>query len=142
MENQKEEQKAVLYPKDGEVTFLMPNTNSIGMLKKAKKGTKLTAKYMKVEDWEKLKGIEKLCYFLGFKGATDRKGNTYYIAKLHDGETPFVAAQTVLVQSLSNIPIGQGVSIVCTDVVSNANNGRTPLFEITKLNVNLMDNDL
>lgn len=132
------ENQAVLYPKNGEVTFLMPNTNAIGVLKKAQKGRKLTAKYITVEDWAKIKGEEKLCYFLGFKEAVDSKGDTYYIAKLHDGESAFVAAQTILVQSLANIPVGQGVSITCTDIVKNANSGKTALFDVVELDVNLL----
>src|SRR5690606_24118044 len=139
MENQ--EKQPVLYPKGGEVTFLMPNTNALGVLKKAKKSRKLTAKYMTVEDWAAVKGEEKLCYFLGFKEATDSKGDVYYIAKLHDGQSPFVAAQTILVQSLANIPVGQGVSITCTDIVKNANNGKTAMFEVIELDVNLMGKD-
>lgn len=139
-QNQEQKQKQELYPKNGEVTFLMPNTNAIGVLKKAKKGRKLTAKYMTVEDWQAEKGKEKLCYFLGFKESIDAKGNSYFLAKLHDGN-PFVAAQTILVQSLANVPFGQGVSITCTDVVKNAKNGKTALFDIVDLGINLMSND-
>lgn len=139
MENQNKKQE--LYPKNGEVTFLMPNTNAIGVLKKAKVGRKLTAKYMTVEDWQAEKGSEKLCYFLGFKESEDASGNPYYLAKLHDGKVPFVAAQTILVQSLANIPVGQGVSITCTDVVKNSKNGKTALFEVAELDVNLMGNE-
>ena len=134
MENQSKQE---LYPKNGEVTFLMPNTNAIGVLKKATKGRSLTAKYMTVEDWQASKGQEKKCYFLGFKESEDAQGNPYYLAKLHDGKTPFVAAQTILVQSLANTPPGQGVSITCTDVVKNAKSGKTALFEVVELDVNL-----
>ena len=141
MENQTQTQeqtpKSALYPRGGEVTFLMPSTNALGVLKKAKKGRNLTAKYMTIEDWQTEKGKEKLCYFLGFKEAIDSSGEVYYLAKLHDGEIPFVAAQTILVQSLANIPAGQGVSITCTDVVKNAKNGKTAMFEVTELDVNL-----
>jgi len=133
--------KQELYPKNGEVTFLMPNTNAIGVLKKAAKGRSLTAKYMTVEDWEKEKSVEKKCYFLGFKESEDAQGRPYYLAKLHDGKTPFVAAQTILVQSLSNVPVGQGVSITCTDVAKNAKGGKTAFFEVQELDVNLMGSD-
>ncbi|MCB0460353.1 MAG: hypothetical protein KDC74_10115 [Flavobacteriaceae bacterium] len=139
MENS--EKKQELYPKNGEVTFLMPNTNAIGVLKKAQKGRSLTAKYMTVEDWQSEKGKEKLCYFLGFKESVDASGEVYYLAKLHDGDTPFVAAQTILVQSLANIPVGQGVSITCTDVVKNSKSGKTALFDVVELDVNLMGRD-
>ncbi len=136
MDNQ--ERKAELYPQNGEVTFLMPTTNSIGVLKGAKKGRNLTASYMTIEDWEKEKGKEKFCYFLGFKEAEDGKGKPYFLAKLHDGNMPFVAAQTVLVESLMNVPVGQGVAITCTDVTKNAKNGKTALFKIVELDVNLL----
>ena len=138
MQNSKKQE---LYPKNGEVTFLMPNTNAIGVLKNATKARSLTAKYMTVDDWEKERGVEKKCYFLGFKESEDTQGRPYYLAKLHDGETPFVAAQTILVQSLSSVAVGQGVSITCTDVAKNTKGGKTAFFEVQELDVNLMGSD-
>ena len=138
MEDQK---KPELKPLGGEVTFNMPTTNALATLKKAERGRNLTAKYMTVEDWAEHKGEERFCYFLGFKEAADPKGDIFLMAKLHDGKTPFVAAQTILVQSLANTAVGQGVAITCTDVVKNSKNGKTALFEIVELNINLMGND-
>ncbi|OBS13338.1 hypothetical protein ATE49_12885 [Elizabethkingia miricola] len=134
MENQ---QQSELYPKGGEVTFIMPNTNVIGTLKNAKKGASLTAKYMTAEDWAALKGKEQRCFYLGLKEAADSDGKVYYLAKLHNGTMPFVAAQTILVQSLANLPIGQGVSITCTGV-DKAVKGKIVGFEVADLGINFL----
>ena len=141
MENvkQKTNDELGLYPVNGEVTFLMPNTNAIGRLKEAKEGMTLTSKYMTLEDWIAEQGVEKRCFYLGMKEALDSDGEKYYLAKLHDGEKPFVVAQTILVQSLWNTPIGQGVAITCTGAEKNNNGGKTATFEVTQLELNLND---
>ncbi len=84
-ENQNSEQKPELYPKNGEITFIMPSTNAIGALKNADTNRKLTVSYQKKEEWIAEQGKPVECFFLGFKEATDGKGNTYFLAKLHDG---------------------------------------------------------
>lgn len=137
MENQN---TPVLYPKGGEVTFLMPNTNALAKLKEAKKGANLTAKYMTAEEWAKLENKEQRCIYLGLKEASDADGREYYLAKLHNGKEPFVAAQTILVQSLANLPIGQGVSITCTGI-EKASKGKIVRFEVADLGINFLGND-
>lgn len=134
--------KAELYPQGGEVTFFMPNTNMIGRLKDAKPQQSLTAKYMTIDDWASEKGVEKRCVFLGMKDATDSVGDQYFLAKFIDIEKkPFVCAQTVIVQSFAAVPVGQAVSITCTDVVKNSKNGKTALFEIADLGFNVFDQE-
>jgi hypothetical protein len=134
-----EKSVAELFPTGGEITFLMPSTNMIGMLKDAKPQQTLTAKYMTVEDWQKEQGIEKRCIYLGMKSATDASGDQYFLAKFTDGKSPFVCAQTVIVQSFATVPVGQAVSITCTEVVKNSKNGKTALFEISDLGFNAFD---
>ncbi len=128
-----------LFPNGGEITFLMPSTNMLGMLKDATPQSTLTAKYMTVDEWAAEKGVEKRCIYLGMKSATDAAGDQYYLAKFTDGKVPFVCAQTVIVQSFATIPVGQAVAITCTDVVKNSKNGKTALFEISDLGFNAFD---
>ncbi|WP_127846168.1 hypothetical protein [Psychroflexus aestuariivivens] len=137
---QTEENKAELHPKNGEITFMMPSTNALGALKKAEKGRQLTVSYKKKEEW--LAEVDKpvKCFFLGLKEATDAKGETYFIAKLHDGEKAFVCAQTVLVQSLMSTELGQGVEITCTGS-TKTNGNEIPLFDVVELNVNITKGD-
>ncbi len=141
MSKDQENQKPNLYPKDGEITFLMPSTNAVGALKNAKRGRKLTVTYKKKEEWLAIQGQPVNCYFLGFKEAVDGKGNPYIIAKLHDGENAFVCAQTILVQALMGTSLGQGVEIVCTGS-TKTNGNEIPLFEVSELEgVNLIKQD-
>ncbi len=137
--NMESENKPVLYPRGGEVIFVMPDTNQAGKLKDAKSGRKLTAEYMTLEEWEKRAGEVLKCFYLGLKEATDSKGDTYYLAKLHDGEKPFVAAQSILVQSVSQLPIGQGVEITFTHSEKNQKGGKTAFFEVVELDINLFN---
>lgn len=130
-----------LYPKNGEVTFMMPSTNALGKLKEAKEGRSLTAKYMTVEDWKELQDQELLCFFIGFKEAVDGDGKPFMLAKLIDSENkPFVAAQTVLCQSLSAAQPGQGVKIICTGI-EKAAKGKMATFEVIELDINLFGNE-
>ncbi|WP_167596589.1 hypothetical protein [Leeuwenhoekiella sp. ZYFB001] len=134
------QEKPELKPVNGEVTFMMPSTNALGALKKAEKGRQLTVSYKKKEEWLGQIGQPVKCFFLGLKEATDGKGDTYFIAKLHDGEKAFVCAQTVLVQSLMSTELGQGVEITCTGS-SKTNGNEIPLFEVVELNINITKGD-
>lgn len=135
-----QENKAELYPKNGEVTFVMPSTNAIGALKGADVSKKLTISYKEKTEWIAQKDQPIECFFLGFKDATDAKGNTYFLAKLHDGVKGFVAAQTVLIQALMNTQIGQGVRITCTGSTKTTGGNDIPLFDVDELDINLFDN--
>jgi len=134
------QEKPELKPIGGEVTFMMPSTNALGALKNAEKGRQLTVSYKKKEEWLAEIGKPVKCYFLGLKEATDSKGDTYFIAKLHDGVKAFVCAQTVLVQSLMSTELGQGVEITCTGS-SKTNGNEIPLFEVVELNINITKGD-
>lgn len=133
------ESKQELYPKDGEVTFLMPNTNTLAKLKDAPVGANITSKYRTKEDWMELKGKPQKCFYLGMKEALNDKDEVYYLVKLHDGKSPFVAGQTVLVQSLQSVPVGQGVQITCTGL-SKSGTRSIPMFDVAQLGINIFDN--
>lgn len=134
-----EEQKPNLFPKNGEITFLMPSTNAIARLKDAKVTSKLTVSYMEKSEWIARKGEAVTCFFLGLKEAQDAKGGSYFLAKLHDGEKGFVVAQTVLIQALMNTKVGQGVSITCTGSTKTTGGNDIPLFDVDELDINIFD---
>lgn len=135
-----ENKKQELFPEGGELTFLMPTTNALGLLKEAEEDSDLTASYMRWEDWQQLKGVDLRCFFLGLKKCIDSDGEIYFMAQFVDeSNKPFVAAQTILVDAMKNTVFGQGVKIVCTDVVPNSKKGKTVLFDIKKLSINLKD---
>lgn len=139
-ENQNtENQKPNLFPKNGEVTFIMPSTNAMGQLKDAAVSRKLTVSYMEKGEWIARKGEKIDCFFLGFKEALDAKGNTYFLAKLHDGEKAFLVAQTVLIQALMSTKPGQGVSIVCTGSTKTTGGNDIPLFDVDEKEINIFD---
>lgn len=133
--------KPELKPIDGEITFLMPSTNAIGALKNAEEGRQLTIKYKTKEDWLAQKDEPVRCYFMGLKESTDGKGESYFLAKLHDGERAFVCAQTILVQALMTTELGQGVEITCTGSVKGASGNDIPQFEVVELDVNIVKKD-
>ena len=117
----------------------MPNTNTLAKLKDAPIGVTITSKYRTKEDWVALKDQPQKCFYLGMKEARNDKDEVYYLAKLHDGKNPFVAGQTVLVQSLASVPTGQGVQITCTGL-SKSGTRSIPMFEVSQLEINLFDN--
>jgi hypothetical protein len=139
MSTNQEDQKPNLFPKNGEVTFIMPSTAAIGALKGAGINRKLTVSYMEKSEWIAKKGEPVECFFLGFKEAQDAKGGTYFMAKLHDGEKAFVVAQTVLIQALMNTKIGQGVKITCTGSTKTTGGNDIPLFDVDEKDINIFD---
>ncbi|MEN5308786.1 hypothetical protein ABE425_14815 [Chryseobacterium cucumeris] len=134
------ENKAELYPTNGEITFIMPSTNAIGALKNADTNRKLTVSYQKMQEWVAEQGKPVECYFLGLKEAKDAKGNIYYLAKLHDGDKAFIAGQTVLIQALMGTKVGQGVRITCTGLTRTVSGNEIPIFDIDELDINLFEN--
>ncbi|WP_379963940.1 hypothetical protein [Epilithonimonas sp. UC225_85] len=138
--NQNQEVAPELHPKNGEITFIMPSTNAIGALKNAGTGRKLTVSYKEKSEWISEIGIPVECFFLGFKEASDAKGNPYFMAKLHDGVKAFIAAQTVLIQALMNTKMGQGVRITCTGSTKTTGGNDIPLFDVDELEINLFEN--
>lgn len=126
------ESKPNLFPQGGEITFIMPSTNAVGQLKDAPKGRSLTVLYKTKEQWIAEKDEPQRYFFLGFKPATNEKGDVYYLAKLSDGEKTFVCAQTILVQALMSTSLGQGIEVTCTGF-SKANGGQIPTFEVSEL---------
>lgn len=134
-------EKPELKPTNGEITFIMPSTNALGALKSAEEGRQLTVSYKKKEDWLAEKDKPIRCYFLGLKEATGGKGDTYFLAKLHDGEKAFVCAQTILVQALMSTELGQGVEITCTGSVKGSNGNDIPQFDVVELGVNITKGD-
>ena len=138
-ENVQENNQPTLYPKNGEVTFVMPSTRAIGALKNAEVSKKLTVSYKEKSEWIAEQGVPIECFFIGFKDAVDGKGNTYFLAKLHDGTKAFVAGQTVLVQALMNTKLGQGVKITCTGSTKTTGGNEIPLFDVDELDINLFD---
>jgi len=139
--NLKSQEGLELYPKNGEVSFLMPSTNAIGILKNANTNRKLSVSYLRKEEWIARDGEPLDCFFLGFKEAFDNKGNPYFLAKLHDGKKAFMVAQTILVQALMNTTVGQGVRITCTGTTKTTGGNDIPLFDVDELDVNLIEND-
>lgn len=137
----KDENKSELHPKNGEMTFIMPNTNALGALKNAEKGRKLSISYKTKEQWLAQIGEPVKCYFLGLKEAENAKGDPYFLAKLHDGENGFVCAQTVLVQALMSTEVGQGVEITCTGSNKGSSGNDIPLFEVIELDINITRGD-
>lgn len=134
-------EKPELKPTNGEITFIMPSTNALGALKNAEEGRQLTVSYKKKEDWLKEKDKPVRCFFLGLKEATDGKGDTYFLAKLHDGEKAFVCGQTILVQALMSTEVGQGVEVTCTGSVKGSNGNDIPQFDVVELGVNITKGD-
>jgi hypothetical protein len=139
METNQQQEKPNLFPKNGEVTFIMPSTNAIGALKAAGINRKLTVSYMEKGEWIARKGEAVECFFLGFKEATDAKGGSYFLAKLHDGEKAFLVAQTVLIQALMSTKVGQGVSITCTGSTKTTGGNDIPLFDVDEKDINIFD---
>lgn len=139
MSTNQQEEKPNLFPKNGEVTFIMPSTNAIGALKNAPVNRKLTVSYMEKGEWIARKGEAIDCFFLGFKEAADAKGGSYFLAKLHDGEKAFLVAQTVLIQALMSTKVGQGVRITCTGSTKTTGGNEIPLFDVDEKDINIFD---
>lgn len=124
----------------GYTPVLIPAESIMNRLVDAETGMEMTTSYRTKEEWAELKDEPVRCFFMGTEDAETADGNQFRAASFISGEKVFVAGQRVLVEAVENLPIGQGVEIIYKGDKKNSKGGKTLLFSVKRLKVNMNDN--
>lgn len=127
-------EKAVAPAQPTEVTFVMPNTESLGQLKEMQPDFSLTMKYKTADDWAAIKGQEVRAFFMGIKEIPNEKNELVTCGVFVTQTECFISAPKLLVEAVRNLNARTPVSIVYKEKKANkSSEGATMIFEVKTL---------
>lgn len=117
-----------------EVTFIIPDTESLGHLKDLDATFNLRLKYKNEEEWLAIKNKPLRAYFLGLREIPNDKGENV-ICGLFASETEvFLSGQKVLVDAVRSLPLKTPVQITYLEKKTNKTvDGATMIFDVQLL---------
>ena len=120
---------------ENEVTFVMPDIESLGKLKNMNQGFDLTIRYRKAEDWAALKNQEVRAYYMGLRNVTNKDGESVCCAVFVTDKECFIAAQYTLVEMVKNLPPKTALSITYRERKTNRGDSSrsTCIFDVAIL---------
>ena len=117
-----------------EVTFVMPNTESLGQLKEMQPAFSLTMKYKNADDWAAIKGQEVRAFFMGVKEIPNDDGELVTCGVFVSESECFIAAQKLLIEAVRNLDPRTPVAITYKENKANkSSDGSTMIFEVRTL---------
>jgi hypothetical protein len=87
-----------------EVTFFIPNTESIGQLKNFEPKFKLTMNYKSADDWAALKDKPVRAFYMGLKDIPNENGEMIICGVFTSESEVFLCGQKVIVDAVRNLP--------------------------------------
>ncbi|MDR0429630.1 MAG: hypothetical protein LBH58_04025 [Tannerellaceae bacterium] len=128
MEQQKD---AIRQAAGTEVTFFIPNTESIGKLKDMQPKFWLNMKYKTADDWAKIEGIPQRVYYMGLKEIPNEDGETVTCGAFVSEKECFISGQKLLVDAVRILPVKTPVEIVYRGKSKNKiTDGSTMKFDV------------
>lgn len=127
MENQNEIQKAA----GTEVSFVIPDTESLGQLNDLKPQFSLNLKYKSADDWAALKGKPIRAFFMGIKEIPNEDGELINCGKFVSEKECFISGQMTLVEAVKNLSVKTPVQITYQGKKNNkSSEGSTMIFDV------------
>ena len=127
-------EKSVMPAQPTEVTFVMPNTESLGQLKEMQPDFSLTMKYKTADDWAAIKGQEVRAFFMGIKEIPNDDGELVTCGVFVSTTECFIAGQKLLVEAVRNLDSRTPVAITYKEKKANkSTEGSTMIFEVRTL---------
>ncbi|MDK7376101.1 hypothetical protein QP519_11215 [Weeksella virosa] len=117
-----------------EVTFVIPNTESLGRLNDLKPSFSLTLKYKTADEWAVLKDQPVRAYYMGMKEIPNEDGELINCALLVSQSECFLSGQMTLIEAVKNLPPQTPVEITYRNKRNNkSSQGSTMIFDVVKL---------
>jgi hypothetical protein len=118
-----------------EVTFTIPDTESLGRLKAYNPKFSLTMRYRKAEDWAALKNQEVRAYYMGMKVIPNDKGEAVSCGVFVTESECFLSAQTTLIEAVHQLPLKTPVAITYRERRANKSDSSrsTCVFDVSIL---------
>ncbi|ADX66999.1 Uncharacterised protein [Weeksella virosa] len=117
-----------------EVTFFIPNTESLGKLNELKPSFSLTLKYKTADEWAALKDQPVRAYFMGMKEIPNEDGEMINCALLVSQSECFLSGQMTLIEAVKNLQPQTPIEITYRNKRNNkSSQGSTMIFDVIKL---------
>lgn len=117
-----------------EVTFIIPDTESLGQLKEMKEYFKLTTSYKTADDWARIIDQEVRAYYMGMTDIPNDKGEAVKCARFISETECFISGQMTLIEAVKNLPTQTPIAITYRGKRTNkSSEGSTMLFEVVTL---------
>lgn len=117
-----------------EVSFFMPNTDSLAQLESLKPKFSLTLKYKTADDWAAIKDKSVRCFYMGIKEIPNEYGEIIKCGVFVSETECFIAGQMILVDAVSKLEAKTPVEIIYRGKSQNkATNGSTMKFDVNTL---------
>jgi len=117
-----------------EVTFFIPNTESLGKLKEMNPSFSLTMKYKSADDWAQLKDKPIRVFYMGLKDVPNEDGENVKCGVFVSDHEVFLSGQMVLVEAVKNLKPQTPLQITYRGKRSNkSGTGSTMLFDVETL---------
>ena len=117
-----------------EVSFLIPNTESLGKLEKLSPNFSLTMKYKSADDWAALKDKPVRAFYMGMKDVPNEVGENVHCGVFVSGTEVFLSGQLVLTEAVKNLQPQTPIQITYRGKKSNkSGTGSTMLFDVETL---------
>lgn len=117
-----------------EVTFFIPDTESLGTLQNMEPKFSLNLKYKSSDDWAALKDQPVKAFFMGMKDIPNEEGEAVKCGVFITPAECFISGQMTLVDAVKNLPIKTPVQIIYRGKKANkSTDGITMLFDVQTL---------
>tara|TARA_R110002167_G_scaffold81296_6_gene222716 strand:+ start:5576 stop:5980 length:405 start_codon:yes stop_codon:yes gene_type:complete len=121
------------------VTFIMPDTESIGQLEEMDVKYQLNIKYKSADDWAALKDQPVRAFYMGIKEVPNEDGEMIMCGLFATPKEVFISGQTTLIEAVKMLPPSNedfktAVQITYRGKKANkSTDGSTMIFDVEKL---------
>lgn len=117
-----------------EVTFFIPDTESLGKLHEMETKFSLNLKYKSSDDWAALKDKPIRAFFMGLKEIPNEKDEMVTCGVFASDKEVFIAGGMTLIESVKNLPVKTPVQITYRGKKANkSSDGQTMIFDVEML---------
>lgn len=117
-----------------EVSFVIPDTESLGHLQDLEPKFSLNLKYKTSDDWAALKGQPIRAYYMGMKEIPNEDGELITCGVFVTQNECFISGQMTLVDAVKNLSSKTPVQVTYQGKKANkSSEGSTMIFDVEKL---------
>ncbi|TYP71520.1 hypothetical protein [Aquimarina intermedia] len=117
-----------------EVTFYIPDTESLGSLKDMEPKFNLNLKYKTADDWAAVKGKPLRVFYMGLKDIPNETGEIVKCGCFVSEKECFISGQMTLVEAVKNLPLKTPLQLTYQGKKANkSSDGSTMIFDVEKL---------
>lgn len=117
-----------------EVSFLIPDTESLGMLDDMERDFSLTMKYKSADDWAAIKDKPIKCFYMGMREIPNENGEMVNCGLFVSKTECFISGQMTLIEAVKQLVPKTPVEVVYLGKKANkSSEGSTMIFDVATL---------